>query len=707
MEEYRKYEPIFGSWYLSKLIGKGSFGKVFEITREDFGTKYKAALKVISVPQDEDDVKSRMAEGTEVDSITEYYEGILKEIINENEIMSKLKGNSNIVSYEDHQVIPHEGSIGYDILIRMELLTPLLDRMVEKKLEEKEVVKLGIDICKALEVCHKKNIIHRDIKPQNIFISDSGDFKLGDFGIAKTMEKTIGGMSKKGTYKYMAPEVFRGEDYDQTVDIYSLGIVLYSLLNGNRSPFLPAPPAKITHNDEEEARMRRFRGEPLPPPRDAGAMLTYILRKAAAANPAERYQSAAKFRKDLESYLKNYNHAKDEETLGFDSEATMLESNVPLQSEGIRPNQNYTGSVPVQAMMQGYTGSMPAQRYTNSMAPVGGMAQQAYGANYYGGQVAMPAGSKNRKKLPLILACALGALVLVGGITLAIKLLSGPKEIDFAELMEGPVISGYDGGFGTIVESPKIDEEKKEELLDSIKSEDERDRVSRLLESATYSLDKTDELNNGDVIKVTVDYDKSLESEIEMNVSAEEKSIEIDVLKELPEEIEKAKAVGTVRYNPKNGNFYMIADPDGGIFWTASNKSCEELGGHLAAILDADEEAFIEKMIEEDGKLYHYWLGASDAEHEGSWKWVTGEKVNLPGEGGFHKWSVKQPNNNPVLGEEGQDYMEIQKTRGNETNEYLTWTDISDSGLAGEQFYGPDDYNETKYYGYICEWDMN
>jgi serine/threonine protein kinase len=260
MEEYRKYEPIFGSWYLSRQIGKGSFGKVYEITREEYGTTYRSALKIISIPQDEDDVKTILASGTEMESVTEYYKGILKEIVNENEIMAQLKGNSNIVSYEDHQIIRHEDVIGYDILIRMELLTPLLDRMMQKKLDEKEVVRLGIDMCKALELCHRKNIIHRDIKPQNIFISDNGDYKLGDFGIARTIEKTTGGMSKKGTDKYMAPEVYRGDNYDLTVDLYSLGIVLFSLLNGNRGPFLPAPPARVTHNDEEEARTRRMRG---------------------------------------------------------------------------------------------------------------------------------------------------------------------------------------------------------------------------------------------------------------------------------------------------------------------------------------------------------------------------------------------------------------------------------------------------------------
>ena len=373
MDEYRKYEPIFGSWKLERLIGKGSFGKVFEISREEYGTTYRAALKIISVPQDDDDVKSRMAGGTDIENISEYYESILKEIVNENEIMSKLKGNSNIVSYEDHQIIPHEDGIGYDVLIRMELLTPLLDRMMQSRLDEKEVVKLGIDICKALELCHKKNIIHRDIKPQNIFVSENGDFKLGDFGIARTMEKTTGGMSKKGTYKYMAPEVFRGENYDSTVDIYSLGIVIYSLLNGNRGPFLPAPPAKVTHSDEEEARMRRFRGEEIPTPRDAGAMLTYIIKKACAANPAARYRSAEQMRADLESYLVNYGSQSEAALPSFNSEGATAD-------KGSAPSAYGAGMVGGAGYDPQQYGAAPSEYRAGAVGAAGGA---AYGGTGY------------------------------------------------------------------------------------------------------------------------------------------------------------------------------------------------------------------------------------------------------------------------------------------------------------------------------------
>ena len=262
---YKQYEPIFGAWRITRLIGEGSFGKVFEMEREDFGVTYKAALKAITVPANESEVREVMAEGMDEASVRDYFGTFVQDLVKEFALMSKLKGNSNVVSYENHQVIEHKGGIGWDILIQMELLTPLNEYTRKHTITRQDVIRLGIDLCRALELCQKYNIIHRDVKPENIFISDAGDFKLGDFGIARTVEKTTSGLSKKGTYTYMAPEVYKGEAYGSTVDIYSLGIVLYRLLNGNRTPFLPAAPAPITHADRENALLKRFSGAPLPP----------------------------------------------------------------------------------------------------------------------------------------------------------------------------------------------------------------------------------------------------------------------------------------------------------------------------------------------------------------------------------------------------------------------------------------------------------
>lgn len=125
MNYYKKYEPIFGSWHIVREIGEGSFGKVFEIEREDFGHTYKAALKAVTIPQSKAEIETIRDEGMDDESITKYFRGFVEELIEEFHLMSKLKGESNIVSYEDHRVIEHEDSIGWDILIRMELLRPL------------------------------------------------------------------------------------------------------------------------------------------------------------------------------------------------------------------------------------------------------------------------------------------------------------------------------------------------------------------------------------------------------------------------------------------------------------------------------------------------------------------------------------------------------------------------------------------------------
>ena len=117
--------------------------------------------------------------------------------MNEFILMAKLKGNSNVVSYEDHILKEHEDGIGWDILIRMELLTPLFDHIAQNQMTRKDILQLGIDMCRAIELCEQNKIIHRDIKPENIFISDNGSFKLGDFGVAKTVEKSNSGLSKR------------------------------------------------------------------------------------------------------------------------------------------------------------------------------------------------------------------------------------------------------------------------------------------------------------------------------------------------------------------------------------------------------------------------------------------------------------------------------------------------------------------------------
>lgn len=290
--EYGIGTKVFGDWEIVKELGEGASGKVFEIHKTNRGITTRSALKVIRVPHSASDIKSALSEGMDALSISNYFEGFVVEIAKEIDVMSSLKSHPNIVSYEDHSILEREGEIGWDILIRMELLTPLTDYLLTHKLGEAEVLKMAKELCSALVFCQKKGMIHRDIKPENIFVNTELDFfKIGDFGVARTIEKTTGGLSRKGTEKYMAPEVYLNKAYGASVDVYSLGIVLYTCMNRGRMPFYPFGSA-LSYSDRENALGRRMAGEKIPAPVEASEWFAAIILKACAYDPKDRYHSA-------------------------------------------------------------------------------------------------------------------------------------------------------------------------------------------------------------------------------------------------------------------------------------------------------------------------------------------------------------------------------------------------------------------------------
>ena len=292
-------KALWPGWETVRLIGRGSFGAVYEIERDVFGHKEKAALKMVSIPQSGSDIDELISDGYDEESITKRFEGFLQDIVREYSLMADMKGCANIVYCDDVKYVQHDDGIGWDIFIKMELLTPLT-KALPKTVTDELVITVGKDICSALAYCEMRSVLHRDIKPQNIFVAPDGTYKLGDFGIAKTAEHTTSG-TKTGTYKYMAPEVYNNQPYGTKADIYSLGLVLYWLLNERRTPFLPLPPEMPTASDEDRARSRRFAGEKIPAPAHGSEKLKQIVLKACAYDPKDRYRNAEEMLAALES----------------------------------------------------------------------------------------------------------------------------------------------------------------------------------------------------------------------------------------------------------------------------------------------------------------------------------------------------------------------------------------------------------------------
>ena len=283
-----------------ELIGRGAFGEVYKAKREKLGEIFYSAVKVIRIPREEGEVREMLADGHTSQSIRYYYESIARGLMNEIKVMEVLKSAGNVVNIEEFDVREREDGIGWEAFIRMELLRNLNEYRQGREMSQEEIVKLGSDICEALVCCEKSRIIHRDIKPSNIFVDVYGNFKLGDFGIARQMERTQSTLSQKGTEMYMAPEVRYGESGSSyNVDLYSLGLVMYRLLNGNRMPFEPADKEMISFQEREEALARRLRGEKLPLPAKADPALGRIIVKACEADRTKRYQSAEEMKEDL------------------------------------------------------------------------------------------------------------------------------------------------------------------------------------------------------------------------------------------------------------------------------------------------------------------------------------------------------------------------------------------------------------------------
>ena len=289
---YQIGDTVFNDWEIVRYIGRGASGVVYEIQKREQGILHTSALKVLQIPSNEFVLDELIKDGMDEKSVTDYIQSIVSELEDEVRIMVSLKGFPYIVNCEDSSLIKHPGIAQWDVLIKMELLTSFEEYRQGRDITEKDIHTMALHLTRALKLFEQQKIIHRDIKPENLFVNEYGIYKIGDFGIARVYENNSGTLSVKGTEYYMAPEVFFHQDYDHTVDIYSLGLVLYKALNQNRLPFYPLDRA-YTARDRQRAMTDRISGKrDMPLPAMASPAFGQIILKMCAYNPEDRYQSA-------------------------------------------------------------------------------------------------------------------------------------------------------------------------------------------------------------------------------------------------------------------------------------------------------------------------------------------------------------------------------------------------------------------------------
>jgi len=294
--------PRFGVFQARELIGTGGMGAVYRATREDGEVRQEVAVKVVGSVLWPAEMEQRFRR--------------------ERQILAALD-HPDIARFLDSGVT--EDGVPYLV---MELVQgrPIDSWCDEARLPLKKRLELFLKICDAVGFAHRKLVVHRDLKPGNILVSNDGQPKLLDFGIARTLNPQPDGDAATRTAgmaftpRYASPEQIRGEIAGVSCDIYSLGVLLFELLTG-ASPFSregSAPADTIAMVLQTEAGLpsssvpescaaaARGLDSPAALRRVLRGDLDAIVTKAVAKSPAERYSSAEDFAADVRRYLSGF-----------------------------------------------------------------------------------------------------------------------------------------------------------------------------------------------------------------------------------------------------------------------------------------------------------------------------------------------------------------------------------------------------------------
>ena len=293
---------LWNGWEIVDKIGEGRTGDVYRAVKKLDGMNLYCAIKYISLPRNISELDELVKCGVINDKseAINYYSKIIEDIKKEISIMQKFNNSSYIINCFDYYQETKVNGTGFDFYLRMELATEITSYFNNKKDITLDIIQLGIDICTSLELLCKEGIIHKDIKPNNIFIGSDGKFKLGDFGIADSLNKSDNKIT--GTYGYMAPEVYNKQKVDKSTDLYSLGLVMYYFLNNNKFPFV----SKLIK--ENNAFKIRMSGMTLPKIKKVVPDLMNIILKACSYENNTRYKNPTEMKRDLESLKEKINN---------------------------------------------------------------------------------------------------------------------------------------------------------------------------------------------------------------------------------------------------------------------------------------------------------------------------------------------------------------------------------------------------------------
>jgi serine/threonine protein kinase len=265
-------------------------------------------------------------------------DALFRNAVQECRFLEELRGTPGIVWLQDFQIDDRN----HTVYLLEERLTPLADFLNRNSVLPSDIARIGTGICDSIKECLAAGILHRDISPGNLFF-DGSSLKIGDFGCAVRLQDLKESDELFGTRMYMAPEAYTDHLYSEQSEIYSIGMILYWLLNFCNAPFCPGL-------SPDDALKKRTEGSPLPVPlyvlkfRPQLDPLWEIIKKACAFSCEDRYPSVRELRLDLASAGFDF-FCQNQEPLRMalctsDLEKTVMPPGFPLFSNSTERTDN-------------------------------------------------------------------------------------------------------------------------------------------------------------------------------------------------------------------------------------------------------------------------------------------------------------------------------------------------------------------------------
>lgn len=287
MSEPKLISPLLDNFIMGDPISDRHGIRCCPAMPKDSDDKY--IVKIISIPASKTKLDALLLSGAypNEEACITYFEELTRELEKEIIVLQKLSNQEGFVACEGYQIVPMEDGTGFDIYLLTKYRRSLERQIQRNPLTHLDALNLALDMCSALTACRRSGFLYTDLKPGNIYITESKEYRIGDLGFVNLNSLKFASLPDKYISQYTAPEITDAfSSLNTSLDIYALGAILYQIYSGGSMPvavdgIIPVP----QYADEE---------------------VQQIIMKALDPDPTNRWENPAQMGQAFVSYMQQH-----------------------------------------------------------------------------------------------------------------------------------------------------------------------------------------------------------------------------------------------------------------------------------------------------------------------------------------------------------------------------------------------------------------